>query len=391
MKFRVIVCSALVAVIAVVPTASARPAHVTHTQHVQVAEGGIATGVATSIAAEIAKEGIKAAVAKWAPDYYKYVDPTGALLQQISAQLAEINAKLTQLIDHQRALGERLSCESQRTALGSTLSDIQTWYAELRRQGDPTIGQSSRQLNLDDLFAQRTRMESAQHYLHNALIGNNLPNLLRSCAKHLEETEAPFLSAHLEAEVWNFWSLYRTAAAELLVVRANMIALHPERFSATAAEHIATTVINDWASERSLIKPAFPDYMSYDTQSKWLWRYDTIPYGHDTLRKQLEASNWHVTGFSTIPTCSAVEAEFKKSGSSGDAAIRFMRDRRIVNIPWGYIICYDDHDRLHEFNMVTYSYRYAGDVQSYAPSVAARPNEINGQFYVRISDFSYIH
>jgi hypothetical protein len=391
MKVRVIVCSALVAIVAVVPTATAQTQKTQVARHTQVAQGGIATGVATSIASEIAKEGIKAAVAKWAPEYYKYVDPTGALLQQISAQLAEINAKLTQLIDHQRALGAQISCETQRVALGPTLNSIQTWYAELRRQGDPTIDQASRQLNLDDLFRQRLEMETAQNHLHNALVGNNLPVMLRACAKHLEEQEAPFLSAHLEAEVWNFWSLYRTAATELLVVRANMIALHPERFAATAAQHIATTVENDWASERALIKPAFPSHMSYDTQTKWLWLYETIPYGHDTYRKQLEASRWHVTGFSTIPTCSAVEAEFKKSGYSGDAAIRFMRDHRIVNIPWGYILCYDDHDRLHEFNMVNYTYAYAGNTQSYAPSVAARPNEIDGQFYVRISDFSYIH
>jgi hypothetical protein len=391
-KFRIAVCSALVAIVAVVPTAAARPQQAQAPRHVQVSQG-IAVGVATSIAAEIAKAGIKAAVAQWAPEYSKYVDPTAHALAQIQEQLAQLDAKLTELIDHQRLLGERLSCESQRVALGGTLAEIKSWYASLREQRSVT-SLSARQANFESLFSERHRMSAAQIHLHDALVGNNLPNLIRSCAKYIEETERPFLSAYLEHEVWDFWSLYRTASAELLVVRVNMIALHPAQYPANKAEEEATRVQRDWAAEEGLIKPAFPDWLSYDEQSGWLWQFHMVPYEQRATGyiQRLLNEGWHVTGYSTVPTCSAVEAEFKKSGSTGYAAISWLYKHRIIWSQGGnLLICYDDHDRLHQFNLVTYSYAYAGDVQSYAPAIVARPNVRDGKAYIKIGEYSYIH
>jgi hypothetical protein len=388
-KFRIIVCTALVAVITVVPTASARPAHVTRTHHAQVAEGGIATGVATSIAAEIAKEGIKAGVAKWAPEYYKYVDPTGAALAAIQEQLAQLDAKLTELANHQRALGERLSCEIQRTALGTTLSEIKGWYFTLREQ-QYVRNLSSQQTNLESLFTERHRMHAAQIHLHDALVGNNLPNLIRSCAKHIEETEYPFLSAYVHQEVWNFWSLYRAASTELLVVRVNMVAIHPELFPESKGQDMGKSVQSDWAAEEREIKPAFPDHLSYDKQSQHLWLSFGVPHGW-YLRETYQQSGWHFTGYATTPTCSAVLALFHKTGATGWPAIELMRHRHIIKLHPGTdtILCFDDHDRLHEFDLATGTYRYAGEVQSYAQSVATRANVINGHTAVHIASYSY--
>lgn len=391
MKGRVIVCIALVAIIAVVPTASAKTERVQAPQHAQVAQGGIATGVATAIAAEIAKEGIKAAVAKWAPEYNKYVDPTNTLLRQISEQLAQLDAKLTELADHQRALGEKLSCEIQRTALGETLSNIKGWYFTLREQQYVT-SEASRKANLESLFNERHRMHAAQIHLHDALVGNNLPNLLRACARHIEETEYPFLSSYVYDEVWNFWTLYRAAATELLVVRVNMVALHPELFPDNKAEQEASTLIHNlWVSEAGEIKPEFPRNLMYDKQSRWLWLSYSVPHGWQ-YRRDYEAQHWHVTGYATTPTCSAVQTEFHKSGSTGWAAIFYMKHHNLITLHNGTdtILCYDDHDHLHEFDIAIGQYRYAGEVQSYAQSLVARPNEVNGQLNTNISHYSYL-
>ena len=388
---RLILVGALVAVVAAVPAASARTDGAQATQRAQVSQS-IAEGVATAIAAEIVKTGIRAGVAKWAPEYYSVVDPTGAALAAIQEQLAQLDAKLTQLIDHQQALGERLSCEIQRTALGSTLSDIKGWFATLREQRLVT-SQASRQANLESLFGERHRMASAQIYLHDSLVGNNLPNLLRSCARHIEETEKPFLSAYLQREVVNFWSLYRAAAAELLVVRANMVALHPDQFPANKAEEMGRTLERDWASEESLIKPAVPDWISYDKDSGWVWQTSTVRYEYKQTGyiDQLLKEGWHVTGYSEIPTCSAVEREYKKSGLTGSAAVSWMFNHNIVKLEGNRVIrCYDDDGRLHEFSLINYSYVYAGDFDSKAPVIVARPNEHDGKRELDIARFSYL-
>ncbi len=389
MKTRLVLCTALAGVAVVVPTAAARPQAPLSPQRVQTAQGGIATGVATSIAAEIAKEGIKAAVAKWAPDYYKYVDPTGAALAQIQAQLAEINNKLTQLIDHQYALEAKLNCAIQRTALNPALNDVRAWFNTLRDQRYVT-NLTARQANFEALFSERHRMLSAQHLLHNSLIGPD--GVIRACAQHIEEGLRPFLSTDLAAEVHDFYAIYHTASAELLIVRANMMALHPENFPAGDAENSARHLQTWWTEEGDLIKPAFPDHLMYDTQSQHIWLSFGVPHGW-YLRETYQQSHWHFTGYATTPTCSAVQHEFHKSGHTGWSAINYMAKHRIIRLMPGTdtILCFDDHDRLHEFDIATGTYRYAGDVQSYAQSVAARANVINGQAYVQIHHYSYLN
>jgi hypothetical protein len=389
-RVRATVCGALVAIVIAVPSAAAAASQQTAPKQAATPaptarQSSIAEGVATGLALEIVKAGIKAAVAKWAPDLTKYVDPVGAGLAQIQAQLAEIERRLTELVDKQDALEQHLNCVTQRVALEHVLSDAESWFSTLR--GAANIPQpSAREAAFARLFNNYEAMVSDQKHLHRALIGSD--GVIRACAKHIETGLKPYLSAALADDVENFYSVYRTAAAELLIVRVNMMALHTEQFSDADAKNAAVEVDDGWKSERSLIKPRFPTSMSYDSSNGWLWRFTTIPWWDNSSMTRLGNEGWHVTGRSTIPTCSGVEAFVKRSKRSGSAALVYLRELNVINIPSGdTILCYDDSDRLHDFNLVAYSYRYAGNDTSHQPSVAARPND----GLVDISAYSYLN
>ena len=127
--------------------------------------------------------------------------------------------------------------------------------------------------------------------------------------------------------------------------------------------------------------------MSYDTKSGWLWRTTIANQGDHATISALAAGGWHVTGRSTIPTCSAVLAFLHQSGHTGHAAINRLATLNVLHLPSTRITCYDDNDHLQEFDLVTGTYYYAGNIAPTAPSVAARPN--NG--LVDIAKHSYHH
>lgn len=345
----------------------------------------MAEGVVTAIAAEIVKAGIKAAVAQWAPDLTKHVDPTGYALAQIQAQLEEINRKLSELLDQQQAAEQHLNCVSQRVALDPVLSHTEAWFSALR--GASRINQpSDREKVFERLYSQYDSMVSDQNHLHRALAGSD--GLIRACAKHIETGLKPYLSAALGRDVDNFYAVYHTAAAELLILRANMIALHQGHFPAAEAKDAAVQLDSRWRTERSWIKPAFPSYWSYDTRNGWLWDNSTLAWTKKEFMERLEKGGWHVTGRSTTPTCSAVAAYVKASGRTGTAALSYVRHLKVLDIPAGdTILCYDDHDKLRDYNLAKDQESYAGDYTSHNPSVVARPND----GFVNISDYSYLN
>lgn len=346
---------------------------------------GVGEGVVTAIAAEIVKSGVKAAVAQWAPELTKYVDPTGYGLAQIQEQLEEISRKLSQLLDQQQAAEQHLNCVTQRVAVDPVLSRTEAWFKALR--GAVRIEETApRKEVFARLYSQYDSMVSDQRQLHRALDGPD--GLIRACAKHIETGMKPYLSAALARDVDSFYSVYHTAAAELLIVRANMIALHPTHFAAGDAKEAGAELEGWWRTERSWIKPAFPSHMSYDTNSGWLWRVQTVGWWDSYLMVHLSASNWFVTGHSTIPTCSAVSSYVKAGGRSGTSALSYARQMNILDIPAGdTILCYDDNDKLRDYNLAEDYETYAGDYTSHSPSVAARPND----GLVRISDYSYLN
>jgi hypothetical protein len=345
----------------------------------------VAEGVATAIAAEIVKSGIKAAVAQWAPSLTKYVDPVAYEFAQIQAKLEEIDRKLTQLIDQQQALEQHLNCVTQRVALDHALSDAQAWFGTLlraRRIEQP----SERDSVFARLYSNYEAMVSDQDHIHRALIGSD--GLIRACARHIESGMRPYLSEALAHDVNNFYAVYHTAAGELLIVRADMMALHPQHFGPTEAQETAAQLESWWKTEDSSIKPPFPRGMSYDAKTGWLWRSTTVPWWNKSLMTQLEREGWRITGRSTTPTCSGVEAFVKQSGLTGSAALSYVNQLNVFSAPSGdAILCYDDSDRIHDFNLATYHYTYAGNYTSERPSVAARPND----GFVPISKYSYLN
>jgi hypothetical protein len=383
-RIRGAVCAALIALVIFIPSVPAAGARPAPRPDPVARQASIAEGVATAIAAEIVKAGVKAAVAQWAPDLTKYVDSTGHSLAQIQAQLEEISRKLSELLDQQQAAEQHLNCVAQRVALDPVLSRTEAWFGALRGAARITT-LSDRDEVFKRLYSQYDAMVSDQNHLHRALAGSD--GLIRACAKHIETGMKPYLSAALARDVDSFYGVYRTAASELLILRANMIALHEGHFPSSEAKDVAAQLESRWRTERSWIKPAFPSSMSYDVRSGWLWRYTTIARSDSSLIAQLERSDWHVTGRSTIPTCSAVAAYVKASGRSGAAALNYVRQLQVLNIPAGdTILCYDDHDKLRDYNLARDFETYAGDYISNKPSVAARPND----GLVNVGDYSYL-
>jgi hypothetical protein len=374
------VCSLLAATVFAMPSAAS--AQVAPADPV-AKQASVAEGVATALATEVVKLGIRSAVAQWAPDLTKYVDPVGHGLAEIQAKLEEINRKLEQLIAHQEALEQHLNCVTQRVALHRVLSESRTWFAALREARD-TTELSERDVALQRLESHYLTMVADQEHLHIALEGPD--GLIVACARHIQSGMDPYLSSALGDDVDNFYSIYHTAAAELLIVRANMIALHPGRFAKNAAEKAAEQVQGWWGLEQARIKPTFPASMSYDTKTRWLWWSTTIPWWDNNVKGHLEHAGFRITGRSTTPTCSGVEAYVKQSRRSGRDALNYVRRLHVLDIPSGdTILCFDDHDRIHDFNLVTYHYRYAGDYRSEEPSVAARPND----GWLTVSLYSY--
>ena len=381
MRPRIVLCIVLGTLVAVVPTAAAQPQRVQHAQ--------IAQSVGDSVASELVRAGVNAAVAKWAPGLEQYVNPLSAGLGAVQAQLAEITNKLNQLIDHQYAVEARLNCAIQRTNLNSILGDAKGWFKTLTEQ-QYVSSLSARKENLALLFGERERMLADQEHLHIALIGAD--GAIRACAQHIQIGLRPFFSANIGDEVNDFYAIYHTAAAEILVVRANLMALYPGHFAPDAAQKAARELEIRWADERSWIKPTFPDWLAYDTQTGVLWQFHMVSWQYKATGyiQQLQDEGWWVTGYNDIPTCSAVEAEFRKSGFTGYDAISWMYRHKVmwVNGP-PQIRCYDDHGRLHEFNLATYHYVYAGDFESKAAAVVARPNVRDGKTYINVAHYAY--
>jgi hypothetical protein len=373
MKLRLVGCAALVAAATIVPSAGARPE----------AQQDFGASVAAGIVGEIAKSGVKAGVAAWAPDLVKYTDPQQYGIEQIQAQLAQLDSKLTQLGEHQLKLANQFDCVTQRTELYSVVARAQSQLESVKNalQLPTTEGRAAR---FDGLFRNYEQMAADQLHLHNALIGPQ--GVILSCARHMESGMQPYLTASLARNVHDFYATYSTAAAALLVVRAQMMALHPDQFTDNEVKGLAVRIQGYIREEEALIKPAFPNTMLYDRTSKWLWWTKPIYQGEKTQREQLQQEGWHITGHSTIPTCSAVYATLRKGTSGlGQTAVT---QRSLINAP-RWISCYDDHDNLRDYNLDEgreehYGYSTAG--MSLPPSLAARAND----GLVAVEKFSYL-
>ena len=345
---------------------------------------GIGAGIATGIATEVAKQGAKALILHFAPQLQKDIDPTAYALAQIQEQLAQLDAKLTQLADHQRALGNTLGCKIQTSDLQDEVSAAQTSLASfvaassLKNQGD-------RVAQLDALYPQLFKLATDQRTIHNTLVDGALID----CAKHIEDGMAPYLSSALADYVRDFYATYKSAELALFLVRANLMnydALVPGTTATRRVQYseaqVQTAAANttEWIKhEEGLIKPAFPDTQSYDKRTDTLFKVRMVTDAAD--RKFLLDHEWLVTGYSYIPTCSAIQHFVDGSGRSGYDALAYLKQINVLDAS-PVIQCYDDHDN-HELYDLTR--RYYSDGRPGYPSIAA----IKHRIYPIISEYSY--
>lgn len=361
------------------PAASAQPA-------------SIGTSVAASIASEIVKSGIKAGVAEWAPSLTKYVDPVSHGLGQVQAQLQQLDAKVTELQQHQAAFAAQYGCTSQTGLLTDQVANSQSWLKTLTYATQlPTP--EGRQSRLQRLFTEKLEdMQSDQIKIHSVLMGEH--GAILACARNIETQLNPYVTYQLAQAVHDFYATYENAAVAILTVRVNLMALHPQEYSDAEVKQEARTVEHYLTTERALIKPHFPKTVSYDSSSHTLWQVESIPQGRAAERQQLQQSGWHVTGHATIPTCSAIYAFMRanerfRTRYTGETLRQALAGNYVLNAP-RWISCYDDHDKLHDFNVDEgryehYGYAYAGI--TLPPSLAARQN--NGLY--AIGRYSYLH
>jgi hypothetical protein len=317
------------------------------------ARADVPTDIATSIAGELAKQGVKAAIAQFAPGLAKALDPGSAQLEAIRSQLAALDAKVTQLVQHQERLEARLNCAIQRTGhLATIVSRAQTSLQTLvdaSRLSD--VGGRTRRL--DSLYREYNVLTTDQRDLHNRI----MDGALIACAEHIERGMEPWLTSQLAPAVRDFYATYRTAAVSLLVVRTNIIALHPAEFDgvATDGSHaVAATVrtVNAWiASEEALIKPALSASESYDVRTRLLYKTAVISgFPNPPLVNQLLSAGWYVSGETTIPTCGVFINLLAETGFTGLRARQELQRRNVLHAP-AEISCFDDHDARYYFDL----------------------------------------
>jgi hypothetical protein len=316
-------------------------------------------GVAAAIAGELAKQGLKAGIAHFAPDLAKTLDPTSAHLEAIREQLAQLDAKITELKVHQQHLEARLNCSVQRSGVDSILARAQT-NLELLASAQKLSSQSSRQARLNALYNDYGAISSDQLDLHQRLIGSG--GVIRACAEHIEQGMRPFLTSKLAPAVHDFYATYEAAAVSMLVVRLNILAYKPDDFEDIDPTALATKV-NGWITEeQSFIKPAFPNTESYDFNTNLLFKthvyHEAALFGKgerpavDALLQQ----GWWATGRTYVPTCRIFEIMIRSTGHTGTLGVQELVNRGVFVSPGREMACYDDHDNHYTFDIQTFTY-----------------------------------
>ena len=347
----------------------------------QSAQGNAATTVAT----ELAKAGAKAAIAQYAPELNKYVDPTGTALAEIQSQLAALDAKLTELKDYQQRVEEHLNCVVQRTQLNTILASADTHLralADIGRLSD----QSARHDQLEALAGTYLTLTTQQSELHIAVAGPD--GALRACARHIEMSQRPFLTSQLAPAVRDFYAAYHAAAVALLAVRVNIVSYKPTHYPAGKADEIIRQV-NGWlADEEALIKPAMPYTDSYFVPEDLLMKTRVGPDGlQDAQAYALFKAGWWATIRGT-PGCSQLIRIADATGVPRSQARAALRSRGVLDMP-RYVYCYDDHDTLYAFDFDLFRYEDAAYTHVYVTRQIGTVMAHQGTGFFDFSKYSY--
>jgi hypothetical protein len=347
----------------------------------QASQGGAASAVAT----ELAKAGGKAAIAHFAPELNKYVDPTRTALAEIQSQLAALDAKLTELKDYQQRVEEHLNCVVQRTQLNTILASADTHLralADIGRLAD----QSARHDQLETLAGTYLTLTTQQSELHIAVAGPD--GALRACARHIEMSQRPFLTDRLAPAVRDFYAAYHAAAVALLAVRVNIVNYKPTHYPAGKADEIIRQV-NGWiADEEALIKPAMPYTESYFVPEDLLMKTRVASGGlQDYQANDLFKAGWWATIRGT-PGCSQLIRIADATGVPRSQARAALRSLDVLNMP-RYVYCYDDHDTLYAFDFDLFRYESSSHTHVYVTRDIGTVMAHRGTGFFDFSKYSY--
>ena len=300
--------------------------------------------VLTTVAKELAKEGAKAAITQFAPDLAKHLDPGTQHLLLIRDQLEALDSKLTELMALQIKGQSEAPCVTKDTKLSDALSAVHTRMLQLR--GLATQTGTSRDEAIKSFVGNYFDLTHLQHNLHINLIGPL--GWIHLCGKYVESQMYPFLTSALARTLRETYAKYKAAALALLTLRANMENYKqqdPRSTDALIAE------VTGWIEqEEAEFKPAVPGSLSYDERHDLVFRTTTWDWYLDTP-ETLSTQGWYVTGYATIPTCSAIQSVANETGLHGSAAVARLSELNVLQLASGLVACYDDHDNWYIYDL----------------------------------------
>jgi len=311
-----------------------------------------ASSIVHAVGGELAKSGAKAAIVHFAPSLAQHVDPTSYQLTQIREQLQQLDSKLTELADYQSKAFNQHECTVHKVQLTGIVSSAQSHLDDLAVAG--TIHDAADRIEaLNGIWADRGTLATEQQALHNHV----MDGALLACARKIESGMFPFVTPRLAPAVRDLYAAWEAAAISLLTVRMNLIAYKPGPSGGIHRADEINTQVHKWIEEeRSLIKPAVPSGESFDVRRHGKMRTHVVGglFGKSEV-DALQSAGWWVTGRTTIPTCSAIQGVVQETKLQGVAALNLLRAWGAIDLP-NEIECYDDHDKLHYFDLTRFSY-----------------------------------
>lgn len=337
---RAAVLAAAIVLCVAVPAASAS------NQEASAANGSIAG----AIAAKVAEAGANAAIAHFAPDLLKYTDPTGTQLNEIRDQLEQLDRKLDELRAYTASVDARLSCTTQRTHLNTIVASADVHLRELADISTIKT-ESGRALALDRLKGDFLLLGSQNGDLALTL----KQGAIDDCARKIELSERPFLTAQLAQEVNDFYAVYETTHVSLLTVRANLAVL--EGKSDETIKAMGRSTLADIESERKLIKPAFPNTESVDLSEGLVFRTRVAPNGlQDAEAYKLFKDGWQAS-IREDPRCLQMSRVFAALGVPNSQVRAALRSRSILFLNNKHIYCKDTHGDTYAYDVDTATFQ----------------------------------
>lgn len=342
-------------------------------------------GAASAIGKELAKEGAKAAIAHFAPELEEKIDPTAAGIRAIRDQLAALDAKLSQMQQHQEYLASRQLCATHVGTLRQIVSRARTSLEELIA-ATTLPDRAAREQRLDPLWRDRAALATDQDQLHTTL----MDGAINACGQNFQDAMYPFFTAQLAADVHDWYATYHAAAVALLTVRLNLyryagptgtlkqvtttdangntetlqVPVRQAAYTEAEAEALARKVAGSggWLDqEAAKIKPAFPYTESVDLAERLVFKTRVYPEGlQNTEAYRLFQQGWQASARDD-PRCLQMTRVFAALKVPQSAVRTTLRQRGILDLTSPAIRCRDTHGDM---------YAYDVDIAKYEPTTS---------------------